>query len=71
MTQEEVDKLPTRIYGYQQEDEHGEEDDDVSSSDNGSGCVICLEAFEPDDVLRILPCQHEYHRDCIGKYNRP
>ena len=33
-----------------------------------ASCVICLESFIHGDVLRILPCHHEYHRDCIGKY---
>ena len=33
-----------------------------------ASCVICLESFVHGDVLRILPCHHEYHRDCIGKY---
>ncbi|KAI8343016.1 hypothetical protein BC941DRAFT_447856 [Chlamydoabsidia padenii] len=28
-------------------------------------CVICLEPFVVDDTLRTLPCEHEYHRDCI------
>ncbi|KAI9479554.1 hypothetical protein BDB00DRAFT_793197 [Zychaea mexicana] len=31
-------------------------------------CVICLEAFVQGDVLRILPCGHEYHCDCIDTW---
>lgn len=31
-------------------------------------CVICLENFEQDQVLKILPCKHEYHRDCIDPW---
>jgi hypothetical protein len=31
-------------------------------------CVICLDGFHRGDVLRQLPCGHEYHRDCIGKW---
>jgi hypothetical protein len=33
-----------------------------------SSCVICLDSFATGDILRCLPCNHEYHRDCIGKY---
>lgn len=31
-------------------------------------CVICLDGYSEGDVLRVLPCGHEYHCDCIGKY---
>ncbi|KAI7859740.1 hypothetical protein BDC45DRAFT_160305 [Circinella umbellata] len=33
-----------------------------------ASCVICLESFIHGDVLRTLPCQHEYHRDCIDTW---
>ncbi|KAM7275218.1 hypothetical protein ACFE04_017084 [Oxalis oulophora] len=32
-------------------------------------CVICLEEFQDDDALRLLPkCDHMFHRDCIDKW---
>jgi hypothetical protein len=31
-------------------------------------CVVCLDTFNDGDVLRLLPCGHEYHRDCIGRF---
>lgn len=51
-----LDTLPTRQW-------------DGPDKDKADQCVICLEPFAVDDTLRTLPCDHEYHRDCIGKYS--
>ncbi|KAG0188480.1 hypothetical protein DFQ28_004790 [Apophysomyces sp. BC1034] len=39
-----------------------EEDDDALDS-----CVICLDSFSAGDAVRRLPCDHEYHCECIGR----
>ncbi|KAG0205919.1 hypothetical protein BGX28_002561 [Mortierella sp. GBA30] len=31
-------------------------------------CVICLEDFEDETELRVLPCKHEYHVACIDNW---
>ncbi len=32
------------------------------------GCVICQENFENDDKVRVLQCEHIYHKECIDNW---
>ena len=34
-------------------------------SDFPSGCPICLEEIQRDEVIRILPCHHIFHKRCL------
>ena len=31
-------------------------------------CSICLELFQPSETIRILPCFHQFHQDCVDKW---
>ncbi|XP_051925011.1 RING finger protein 215 isoform X2 [Hippocampus zosterae] len=31
-------------------------------------CAVCLEPFNRNQCLRVLPCRHEYHRDCVDPW---
>mmetsp|Transcript_37321 Transcript_37321/g.69676 ORF Transcript_37321/g.69676 Transcript_37321/m.69676 type:complete len:126 (-) Transcript_37321:38-415(-) len=35
---------------------------------DGATCCVCLIEYEPDDVLRRLPCSHIFHRQCISAW---
>ena len=35
---------------------------------SGKNCTICLEDFSIGDHIRILPCNHIYHKDCIDEW---
>jgi len=30
-----------------------------------SSCAVCLCEYEPEDLVRVLPCHHYFHRQCI------
>jgi len=31
-------------------------------------CCLCMDAFEKDEQIRLLPCNHYFHRDCIDRW---
>ena len=74
MSEEQVLALPEFIYGqeYSEEDE-SEIDPDTESMPktssfvpaNCTSCSICLDDFEEGDRLRLLPCNHSFHTNCI------
>lgn len=51
---EETKRLPTRKY------RKGEE--------KMEQCVICVENFHDGENLRVLPCEHYFHRQCIDEW---
>lgn len=55
MTRDQVLELPTVEYGG----------DDPSSSHHNVCCAICIEEFVLGETLRQLPCEHEFHTECI------
>ena len=39
-----------------------------SDSTSNRTCSICCEDYISGDVLKILPCRHKYHHECIEKW---
>ncbi|XP_019177436.1 PREDICTED: E3 ubiquitin-protein ligase RHA2A [Ipomoea nil] len=31
-------------------------------------CSVCLSRLKEGDNVRVLPCMHEYHRDCVDRW---
>ena len=50
-----VDRLPCRTSA-------GGPDEDEKE------CAVCLSQFKKGDLVRMLPCRHEFHADCIDKW---
>ena len=53
-----LDALPTDRYANTKGAAEEEED----------SCCLCLETFQMDAELRLLPCKHYFHKDCIDEY---
>jgi E3 ubiquitin-protein ligase RNF13 len=49
-------RIPRRRYG----------DEDI----HNDSCVICLDDFESDSSIKVLPCNHGFHVDCIDPWLR-
>ncbi|KAH5037947.1 hypothetical protein HBI74_036000 [Parastagonospora nodorum] len=41
---------------------------DSSSHDENLGCSICTEDFEKGQDLRVLPCDHKFHPECVDPW---
>uniref|UniRef100_A0A061S5C4 Ring u-box superfamily isoform 2 n=2 Tax=Tetraselmis sp. GSL018 TaxID=582737 RepID=A0A061S5C4_9CHLO len=55
-SQELIDSMPTDVV------------DGSSPEGSGSRCTVCLEEPAAGQVMRVLPCSHRFHRDCIDKW---
>lgn len=68
-----INKLPTLTYAdveFEDEEEEVEleEDEEGVMIDPGRRCPICLDRFGSGDMLRLMPCKHKYHKDCIDRW---
>jgi len=33
-----------------------------------SSCPICMKKYEDNEIIRILSCRHEYHKECVDTW---
>lgn len=38
------------------------------NSEEADFCPVCLELYKPREVIRILPCRHEFHKHCVDPW---
>lgn len=58
LTRHEVDRLVTYRY----------KSNGRSSPSDHTSCVVCMCDFENKQLLRVLPCGHEFHAKCVDKW---
>ncbi|XP_036340865.1 RING finger protein 44 [Rhagoletis pomonella] len=58
LARNEIDQLPN--YKYNPDTHNGDQ----------TSCVVCMCDFELRQVLRVLPCSHEFHAKCVDKWLR-
>jgi len=47
---------------------HRSSQSDEGENESQQECSICLEQFQEDEELRLLPCFHKYHTACIDRW---
>jgi len=58
-----LEKLETRAYD---EALFGDDEETPYSSD----CAICLGTWDAEDVIKVTPCGHAFHEECLGGWFR-
>ena len=38
--------------------------------ESGTQCFVCFEDYEKEDGLRVLPCGHRFHVECVDRWLR-
>ncbi|XP_059219551.1 E3 ubiquitin-protein ligase RNF38 isoform X4 [Stomoxys calcitrans] len=58
LARNEIEQLPS--YKFNPETHNGDQ----------TSCVVCMCDFEIRQILRVLPCSHEFHAKCVDKWLR-
>ncbi|KAM7344879.1 ring finger protein goliath isoform 1-T2 [Cochliomyia hominivorax] len=57
VTKKAIMKIPTKT-GKSTDEKDAESD----------CCAICIETYKASDLIRVLPCKHEFHKNCIDPW---
>lgn len=60
-----ISRLP--IYQYQAKADSRVDEPPVKDF-NMHSCSICIESFQDDESIKILPCFHQFHSKCVDDW---
>lgn len=67
LTRDQANKLDEEVF-RERENATGEEGVRTENTDVEAAkciCAICLEEFEDNEKVKVLPCHHRFHIDCL------
>ncbi|KAJ8383059.1 hypothetical protein SKAU_G00038370 [Synaphobranchus kaupii] len=41
---------------------------DKETESDFDNCAVCIEGYKPNDVVRVLPCRHLFHKICVDPW---
>jgi len=54
LTKQQIDKIKSVIY--------------VAGKTDTDTCTICMDNYVKGTKLKVLPCKHEYHSECVNEW---
>ncbi|CAD8072580.1 unnamed protein product [Paramecium sonneborni] len=60
-SEEQINLLPVRQISMEFINQH-------QNDDNLIKCMICLEDYQENQIVRTMPCWHYFHQECIDKW---
>lgn len=58
-------KIMQRLSLYYREKNVKNSSNEKETDEDGKNCAICLEDFEPRQIVMLTPCNHMFHEECI------
>lgn len=58
-------KIMQRLSLYYREKNVKSSSNEKETDEDGKNCAICLEDFEPRQIVMLTPCNHMFHEECI------
>lgn len=67
----DIEQLPSYRYSAAEETAGTETAHSEAEEEKEPGqtvCVVCMSDFETRQMVRVLPCSHEFHAKCVDKW---